>query len=145
MNEDVLDLPHASGANALARAETASDQKPKVLQHFEHAVIVAVSQLGADAYPAEITRALSNKLQKHVSLAQVFTALERLEDKGFVSSQETRPEPVRGGRRRRVFQMEASGAQALRDTAIAYSRMSLSGKQMETINGEASKASSAPA
>jgi len=104
----------------------------EVLRHFEYAVISAVSRLGTDAYPAEITRFLSKMLQRHVSLAQVFIALERLEDKGLVSSREYHPEPVRGGRRRRIFQMEASGVRAIRNTATTYERASFSGKPEES-------------
>lgn len=94
-----------------------------MLKHFEFAVSSAVSDLGLNAYPAEVARHLTKKLGRHVSIAQVFVCLERLEDKGFVTSEDTDPEPVRGGRRRRVFQLEASGAQALKETAAAY-RMS---------------------
>jgi DNA-binding PadR family transcriptional regulator len=116
------------------RVETETASRSKVLQHFEHAVILAVSNLGKDAFPAEITRRLSKTLNRHVSLAQVFVALERLEDKGYVTSRETAPQPVQGGRRRRVFQMEASGAQAIRDTAAAFNRASSSVERTETSN-----------
>jgi DNA-binding PadR family transcriptional regulator len=109
-----------------------SVSKTKVLQHFEHAVILAVHTLGPSAFPAEITRYLSKTLNRYVSLAQVFVALERMEDKGFVSSRDQAPEPVRGGRRRRIFQVEASGAQAIRDTAAAFTRMAPLGDQVET-------------
>ncbi len=101
-----------------------SDHKIKVLQHFEYEVILAVNSLTGNAFPAEITRRLSVTLNRHVSLAQVFVALERLEDKGFVSSRESDPEPVRGGRRRRIFKVEASGTQAIRKTAATFNRMS---------------------
>jgi PadR family transcriptional regulator PadR len=98
----------------------------KVMQHFEFEVLMAVYHLENDAYPAEIGRRLSQKLDRHVSIAQVFGTLERLEDKDYVSSHESKPEPVRGGRRRRIFKIEASGTQALRLTAAAFSRMSSS-------------------
>ena len=114
--------------------QISKDQAPsEVLGHFAFAVISAVSQLGTNAYPAEITRHLSKILQRHVSLAQVFVALERLEDKGLLTSREATPEPVRGGRRRRVFQMEAFGARAIRNTAAVFNRASSSG-QPEKVN-----------
>jgi PadR family transcriptional regulator, regulatory protein PadR len=103
-------------------------EKNEVLRHFEYAVLSAVSQLGEKAFPAEITRRLNALLQRHVSLAQVFVALERLEDKGLVRSSVLWPEPVRGGRRRRVFQMEASGVRAIRNTAAVFNRVSSSGQ-----------------
>ena len=106
-----------------------------LLQHFEFATLSEVSRLGKMAFPAEITRSLSFQLGRRVALAQVFVALERLEDKGLVTSREERPEPVRGGRRRRVFQLEASGAQAIRNTAAAF-RTSSSGFSEEMMDAQ---------
>jgi PadR family transcriptional regulator PadR len=110
-----------------------------VLQHFEFAVINAVSTLGTDAYPAEITRFLSKSLERHVSLAQVFIALERLEDKAFVSSEDSKPDPVRGGRRRRIFQVEASGLQAIRRTAATFGLTSSSGQKRKVMSNVAAR------
>ena len=115
--------------------ELTSGGRDEVLRHFEYAVISAVSQLGSNAYPAEITRHLSKVLGRHVSLAQVFVALERLEDKGMVKSQEIRPEPVRGGRRRRIFQMEASGVRAIRNTAAVFRASSSGEPEKDSLNG----------
>lgn len=103
-----------------SQATEVRDRRNAVLQHFEFAVVTAVSHLGINAFPAELARQLSKKLNRHVSLAQVFIALERMEDKGFVSSRDDLPSPVRGGRRRRIFQVEASGAQAMRNTTATY-------------------------
>jgi DNA-binding MarR family transcriptional regulator len=103
---------------------TKHQQRVRPLQHFEHAVLMSVSNLGHLAFPAEIARRLSKLLDRHVSLAQVFVSLERMEDRGLISSQESEPEHVRGGRRRRIFRLEASGVHMLSQTAAAYRRMS---------------------
>lgn len=94
-----------------------SDEEKLPVGTFEVAVLAAVSDLGDRAYAAEITRHLTVGLERRVALAQVFLSLERLEDKGFLRSREIPPEPVRGGRRRRVFQLEASGVQVISKTA----------------------------
>ena len=117
------------------RIEGSGDPRRLLLQHFEFAVITAVSQLGSNAYPAELARQLSKSLNRHVSLAQVFVALERMEDKGFVSSRDSEPDPVRGGRRRRIFQLEASGARAISNTAAIY-RASSTNVEMTNGAGE---------
>jgi DNA-binding PadR family transcriptional regulator len=111
-----------------------NSEAPEVLRHFEYAVISAVAELGPNAYPAEITRYLSKVLERRVALAQVFVALERLEGKGLVRSRELWPEPVRGGRRRRLFQMEASGARAIRNTAAVFQRAASSGQPEGALN-----------
>lgn len=93
----------------------------KPLQHFEFQLMLTVEGLGSDAFPAEITRRLNKSLGRYVSLAQVFVALERLEDKGCVSSSSVIPDPpVKGGRRRRVFRVEPDGKRAIRVTTAAY-------------------------
>lgn len=89
------------------------------LQHFEFDVLSSVNQLREKAFAAEIARRLGVQLGRHVSIAQVFVALERLEDKGYLKSHEIKPEPTRGGRRRRVFILEAHGEQALDVTTVA--------------------------
>ncbi|MGQ3301199.1 hypothetical protein [Reyranella sp.] len=95
----------------------------KPLQHFEFQLLLAVEALGTEAFPAELARRLTHHLGRHVSLAQVFVALERLEDKGCVSSETVIPDPpVRGGRRRRVFRVEPNGAKAIRVTTTTYDR-----------------------
>lgn len=95
----------------------------KPLQHFEFSLLLAVEALGRDAFPAELARRLTLGLGRHVSLAQVFVALERLEDKGLVSSETVIPDPpVRGGRRRKVFRVEPNGAKAIRITAATFDR-----------------------
>jgi DNA-binding PadR family transcriptional regulator len=104
-----------------AIAENSIENASRPLQYFEHAVLHLVSVLGENAYPANITRSLMKKFERNISLAQVFVALERLEDKGFVSSRTEMPTlPTRGGRRRRVFIIETSGRWAMSKTAAAF-------------------------
>jgi len=98
-----------------------NEQYVRPLAHFENAVLKSVLFLEGGAFPANIARDLSGKMGRNVSLAQVFVALERLEDKQLVSSKNEIPaSPTRGGRRRRVFKIEASGRWALSITAAAF-------------------------
>lgn len=91
-----------------------------MLGHFEFAVLSAVRDLKSTAYAAEIARTLQQRLGRRVSLSQVFIALERLHEKGYVSAMSTDPMPVRGGRSRRVFNIEDSGQRAWVKTAAAF-------------------------
>jgi PadR family transcriptional regulator PadR len=125
-------------ANAGSDVRSVTDRR-SILQHFEYAVINAVSILGMKAYPAEIARFLSKSLEKHVSLAQVFIALERLEDKAFVRSEDSKPDPVRGGRRRRIFQVEESGLQAIRKTAATFGLASSTGQPRKVLSNVAAQ------
>ena len=118
------------------------EQSARVLQHFEFAVLMSVLLLREDAYPAAIARRLTDQLGRHVSLAQVYVALERMHDKGLVDSRLSDPEPVRGGRSKRVFALKALGQQALRLTSAVLDRVP-SAKQMEGFLGNPEEAGSA--
>ena len=48
-------------------------------------------------------------------MGAVYTTLERLADKGFVSSRTTEPVPTRGGRARRQFKVTAAGQRAINE------------------------------
>jgi DNA-binding PadR family transcriptional regulator len=50
------------------------------------------------------------------SVGALYTTLERLEGKGFVASQWGEPTAQRGGRRKRIFQVQAAGHRALEKT-----------------------------
>jgi PadR family transcriptional regulator PadR len=134
-------------AQDVSPPETENRARVRILQHFEHAVLLSVLNLGVQAFPAEITRRLTKILERRVSLAQVFIALERMEDRGLLSSHESDPRSVRGGRKRRIFRLEASGMHALRTTAATQDRMSSDREvsPMETTNVEGQKAITSPA
>ena len=60
---------------------------------------------------------------RSVSLGAVYATLDRLEDKGFVTSWMSDPTPERGGRSKRHYQLEAPGERALHDSAVAAKRV----------------------
>lgn len=82
---------------------------------LELTVLLAVARLADDAYGLAIRRDVSERTGHDYSVGAVYTTLERLAEKGFVSSRTTEPLPVRGGRSRRQFKLTATGHRALRD------------------------------
>jgi PadR family transcriptional regulator PadR len=60
---------------------------------------------------------------KRVSLGAVYATLDRLEDKGLIASWLSDPTPERGGRSKRHYRLESSGARALRDAARTARRI----------------------
>jgi DNA-binding PadR family transcriptional regulator len=83
------------------------------LGEFEQAVLLAILRLGPDAYGVPNRRVLSERLGRVVSVGAVYTALERLEAKGFVSSWTGGATDERGGRAKRFYRIEAPGLRAL--------------------------------
>jgi len=88
---------------------------PPPLGTLELTVLLAVGRLGDDAYGLAVRRDVSDRTRHDYSVGAIYTTLQRLEDKGFVSSRTTEPLPVRGGRSRRQFRITAAGNRAIRD------------------------------
>ncbi len=82
---------------------------------LELAALLAVARLGRDAYGLAIRRDLEARMKRSYSVGGVYTTLQRLEDKGLLTSHAGDPLPVRGGRARRNFELTGAGARALRD------------------------------
>lgn len=82
---------------------------------LELAALLAVARLGGDAYGLSVRRDLAARTGRDYSVGAVYTTLQRLEDKGLLTSQRTDPLPVRGGRSRRRFTLTGAGGQALHD------------------------------
>lgn len=84
------------------------------LREFELVVLLAVLALGEDGYPLAIRDAIETRTKRRASRPAVFITLERLEEKGLVSSRFGDPTPVRGGRAKRFFRATNAGIAAAR-------------------------------
>ena len=85
------------------------------LGSLELAALLTVTRLGENAYGVTIRHDLSDRTGRDYSVGAIYTTLQRLEDKGFLTSRSSEPVPVRGGRSRRYFRLTGAGAGALRD------------------------------
>lgn len=93
------------------------------LGEFEQLVLLAVVHLGRDAYGMTIRRQIEERTGKVVAIGALYTALDRLERKGYVSSALSDPTPQRGGRAKRLFRLERAGAAALKRSRDTLARM----------------------
>jgi DNA-binding PadR family transcriptional regulator len=83
------------------------------LGEFEELVLLAIMKLGKNAYGVSISEAIEEVTGKRVSIGALYTTLQRLEEKGFISSTMGEATPERGGRAKRYFSIEIAGRQAL--------------------------------
>jgi PadR family transcriptional regulator PadR len=95
----------------------------ELLGNFELMVLLALIRLGEDAYGVPISHAIEESTGRDVLVGSVYAALERLEDKGFVSSRVGEPTPERGGRAKRYFRITAKGLRQVRETRRALIRL----------------------
>ena len=101
---------------------------------FEELVLLAVEALGVDAYAANLQRVLEREARRPVSLGAVHTSLDRLENKGLVSSTMGEPVAIRGGRARRYYTVTPLGLDAVRHAQAAVQTLS-AGLDTLLVNG----------
>jgi PadR family transcriptional regulator PadR len=86
---------------------------------MELMVLLAVVRLGEDAYGVPISKELLILAGREVALGSIYAALDRLEEKAFVTSSLGDPTPERGGRAKRYFRATPAGLRSLRTTRTA--------------------------
>jgi PadR family transcriptional regulator PadR len=90
-----------------------------LLGTFEQAVLLAVVRLGKDAYGRAILKEAQSRLEREVAAGAVYATLDRLEQKGLISSRLGPGTAVRAGRPRRYYSIENAGVRALNDAKAA--------------------------
>lgn len=93
------------------------------LGELEELTLLAVARLQDEAYGASVQRELEDRASRAVSIATVYVTLVRLDDKGMLESWESEPEPVRGGKAKRLYRLTEEGALALRESRAIMERM----------------------
>lgn len=84
-----------------------------IIGELEERVLMTVLALRDNAYGVTIQERLEEITGRPLSFSAVYTTLDRMEKKGFVSSEVGEPTPERGGRGKRFFHVEAPGLRAL--------------------------------
>jgi DNA-binding PadR family transcriptional regulator len=90
------------------------------LGKFELPVMTAVSRLRGNAYGVSVMDEVSNSQGREVSYGAVHVTLDRLVEKGYLTSVMGDPTPQRGGRRKRFYELTGKGALALSYTRQQY-------------------------
>ena len=93
------------------------------LGEFEHIVILALLRLSGRAYGVTVRQEIETRIGREVSIGAIYATLDRLEDKGYVTSFLGEPTPERGGRSKRFFRVTAKGAAAVNRTHTAFLKM----------------------
>ena len=82
--------------------------RTEALGEFEQLVLLAVVRLDAEAYGSTIRREIEQRTGRTIAIGALYTALDRLERKGYVNSRLSDPTPQRGGRAEALFPPAAS-------------------------------------
>jgi len=90
-----------------------------LLTDFELMILLSTLRVGDAAYGVPIAAEIERTGGRRVVVAAVYTALDRLERNGLVSSTIGEPTPERGGRAKRFFQVTPPGMRAVKETQRA--------------------------
>ncbi len=93
------------------------------LTEFELMLLLAILRVGDEAYGVPVAREIEATAGRTVMLGAVYTALERLQSKGLVSSLVGDPTPERGGRAKRFFSVTPKGVRAVRNAQRAFTAL----------------------
>lgn len=83
------------------------------LGSFEELVLLSTCGLSENAYAVSIHEQIVEKGGRDASMGAVYTALDRLEKKGYLRSRLGSSTPKQGGRRKRYYEITGSGQRAL--------------------------------
>ena len=73
------------------------------LGEFEELVLLTVIVLQKEAYGVSIKQELEKRMETKLSVGSVQSALKRMEEKGFLTSEFGAATPKRGGKRKRIY------------------------------------------
>jgi DNA-binding PadR family transcriptional regulator len=93
------------------------------LGEFELCVLLAVAQLGDEAYGMRVRQQIEARTGRGVAIGAVYATLARLEEQALVSARLGDPQPVRGGRARKCFRLTPAGDRALAAASGMLKRM----------------------
>jgi len=90
--------------------------KGTYLGEFQEVVLLAILILDENAYGVSIQEELHKELNRSISRGALHTALTRLNDKGFIKSEQGPATKERGGRRKRLYTVTNLGKEALKES-----------------------------
>jgi PadR family transcriptional regulator PadR len=93
------------------------------LGDLERRVLLAIHHLHGQGYAVSIAQEMAARFGRTPSLGAVYTTVDRLEKKRFVSSSLGDATPERGGKPKRYYRVEALGQLALVATREAEARL----------------------
>jgi len=86
------------------------------LGEFEEVILLLVGILGEEAYAFKIADEFESQTGRSASIGAVHSTLNRMENKGFLTSEMGKSTAERGGRRKRIYTITAYGRRVLQES-----------------------------
>ena len=105
-----------------------------ILAVKEEIILSALLMLEGHSHGAPLRRKVIELSKKEIVYGTLYNLLEILIRKGFVTSEKSEPEPVRGGRSKTIYSITKTGRQALEETLLLHDHIKKSIPGFETGN-----------
>ena len=93
------------------------------LGELEQMVLLAILQLDDQAFGTNVMDELEKRVERRVSRGALYVTLDRLEEKGMLTSTLGDPTPRRGGRPKRFLTVTPAGVSAIQKSRKAWMRL----------------------
>src|SRR5436190_23203750 len=93
------------------------------LGEFEQILLLALAALGAGASGVDIREHIEARTGRTISPGAIYTAFQRLERRGLVTSSFGESSARRGGKRPKLYRLHAEGARTLRAMESVLARL----------------------
>jgi DNA-binding PadR family transcriptional regulator len=90
---------------------------------LEELILLTVGILNQGAYGVSILEEIKNQTGRSVNISAIHTVLNRLEEKGFLQSKMGGATEERGGRRKRLFTLSATGRTAIEQVKTVRNKL----------------------
>jgi DNA-binding PadR family transcriptional regulator len=101
-----------------------TETKPETIGHFEQNVLTAIVNLGGETYGAPIYDEVCKITEKRVNMGSLYITLDRMEEKGLLTSRWDTPAKHHRGRPKRFYCLEKAGLNALQHSLEHAKRLS---------------------
>ena len=92
----------------------------KYLSRPEELVLLAIWKLEDASYGVNIRKHILELTGKYWSIGSIYVPLDRLENKGYVTSYLADPTPERGGKSKRYYTLTDEGLEELKEIQKVY-------------------------
>jgi DNA-binding PadR family transcriptional regulator len=94
-----------------------------LLSRTEELILLAVCNLGENAYGVSIREHLKSTAGQKFSIGGIYVPLDRLVAKGLLKARQGDPTPQRGGMSKRYYTITAKGVRALNEAKRVHNVM----------------------
>ncbi len=110
--------------------------KGTYLGEFEEIVLLTVGVLYDEAYGPSIKKEVEERTGRKVNLSAIHATLNRLDEKGFLSSRLGEATAKRGGKRKKYFAVTKLGVKALEEAKNLRDSLWVSIPKIALLGGE---------